>query len=262
MMTARGPRVVERIARLYPLLLLALLWEAVTRLHLVPPLFLPPLSVVLASLPQLLAQGDLAMPLLISLYRAAIGLVIAGVLGILLGLLIARVRWARLLFAPLVAFGAPAPKIAFLPVFILWFGIGHVSKIALVALTSIFPFIFAAQDGAEAVPRQQIWAAQAMGTGPWQLLAGVLLPAALPALFSGLRIALPYAIVTAFTAEMIAGGGGLGGALVMAQRYFETPTVYADIVVMLAVGYLLDIGLLALRHRWLRWQEEANDAPN
>jgi ABC-type nitrate/sulfonate/bicarbonate transport system permease component len=66
----------------------------------------------------------------------------------------------------------------------------------------------------------------------------------------------PYAIVTAFTAEMIAGGGGLGSALVMAQRYFETPTVYADILVMLAIGYIVDLGLIALRDRWLRWHQD------
>lgn len=255
-MSGWGWAVVEKITRLYPLLLVALLWEAVTRMGLVPPLFLPRLSTVLAMLPQLWADGDLLGPLLISLYRAAVGMVIAGVAGILIGLLIARAAWARILFAPLVGFGAPAPKIALLPVFILWFGIGHVSKIALVVITSIFPFVFAALDGAEAVPRQQIWAARAMGAGPWRLLRGVVLPAAMPALFSGLRIAVPYAIVTALTAEMIAGGGGLGGTLVMAQRYFETPSVYADILVMMAVGYVVDIGLLAARGRWLRWHED------
>jgi ABC-type nitrate/sulfonate/bicarbonate transport system permease component len=246
----------RQLARLYPLLLAAGLWELVARLGLVRPLFLPPLSTVLAAIPSLFLDGDLLGPLLISLFRAAAGLLMALVGGLPIGFAIARQAWARALFAPLVAFGAPAPKIAFLPIFILWFGIGHLSKILLVAATAIFPFILAAQAAAETVPTIQIWAARAMGTSGWHLLRRVLLPASLPSLLSGVRVAVPYAIITAFTAEMIAGGGGLGGALVMAQRYFETPTLYADLLVMLAVGYLTDLGLIALQRRCLRWHDD------
>jgi ABC-type nitrate/sulfonate/bicarbonate transport system permease component len=246
---------VDRVTRLYPLVLVAILWEVVGRLGLVRPLFLPPLSVILAQMPGLVRDGDLIGPLLISLYRAAAGLLIAMVVGLPVGFMIARVRAARLLFGPLVAFGSPAPKIAFLPVFILWFGIGHVSKILLVSLTAIFPFIFAAQAGAATVVMNQIWAARAMGTSDTRMLWQVVFPAALPSLMSGIRVAVPYAIITAFTAEMIAGGGGLGGTLVLAQRYFETPKVFADILVMLAVGYVVDVGVVGLRRRVLRWHE-------
>jgi ABC-type nitrate/sulfonate/bicarbonate transport system permease component len=217
--------VLRRILSLYPLLLAAAVWEAVARGGLVHPLFLPPLSVVLAGMPALLQEGDIAGPLLTSLYRAAAGLAIAMVAGLVTGLLVARVRWVRLLLGPLVAFGAPAPKIALLPVFIAWFGIGHFSKILLVAMTAVFPFI------------------------------RVVCPAALPALLTGLRVAVPYALITAFTAEMIAGGGGLGGTLVMAQRYFETPTVFADILLMLAVGYVVDLGLVRLQRTITPWSE-------
>ena len=162
----------RRLLELYPLLLLAAIWEMAARSGLVRPLFLPPLSTILAGMPGLLSDGDLAGPLLTSLYRAVAGLAVAMIVGLVTGLMIARVRWARLLFGPLVAFGSPAPKIALLPVFIAWFGIGHFSKIVLVAVTAVFPFILAAQAGAEAVPVRQIWAARAMGTsGPRAVLA-------------------------------------------------------------------------------------------
>ena len=200
----------SRLLRLYPLLLVALVWEAAARGGLVRPLFLPPLSTVLAGMPGLLRDGDLAGPLLTSLGRAAAGLVIAMAAGLILGLAIARLRWARLLFGPLVAFGAPAPKIALLPVFIAWFGIGHFSKSLLVAATAVFPFILAAQAGAEGVPMRQIWAARAMGTSSLALFQRVVFPAALPSVLNGVRVAVPYALITAFTAEMIAGGGGAG----------------------------------------------------
>jgi ABC-type nitrate/sulfonate/bicarbonate transport system permease component len=240
---------------IYPLILLVVVWEAAARLGLVRPLFLPPFSMVLDQLYATLAQGELVPPLLVSLYRTAMGLLLAAVIGIPLGFLMVRSRVMAWLFDPIVAFGNPAPKLALIPVFTLWFGIDHLSKIMLVAATTVFPFILAAAAGARSVPTNQIWAARAMGSSELTLLRRVVLPASLPALLSGVRVAVPTALLTTFTAEMVA-GGGLGGALVLAQRYFESPTVYAYLLVMLACGYLLDVELLRIRRRLLRWHEE------
>jgi ABC-type nitrate/sulfonate/bicarbonate transport system permease component len=240
----------------YPLILLALVWEAVARLGYIRPIFLPPLSTVLAQIVPLVTAGELLQPLLISLYRTAAGLGIAVAVGVTVGFLMARLRFVRWLIDPLIAFSFPSPKVAFLPVFILWFGIDHLSKIALVAFTCMFPFIVAAYAGATTVPTHQVWAARAMGTSNVQLLWRVIFPASLPSLMSGLRVGVPYALVSAFTAEMIAGGGGLGGELVLAQRYFETPTVFVYLLTMLAAGYLIDIGVLRLRRQVLRWHPE------
>ena len=165
-----------------------------------------------------------------------------------------RSRLVSWFFEPLVALGNPAPKLALIPVFTLWFGIDHVSKIMLVALTTVFPFILAAAQGARSVPISQIWAARAMGSTEFVILRRVVLPASMPALMSGLRVAVPTALLTTFTAEMVA-GGGLGGALVLAQRYFDSTTVYAYLLVMLFCGYILDVELLRIRHRVLRWHE-------
>jgi ABC-type nitrate/sulfonate/bicarbonate transport system permease component len=218
-------------------------------------LFLPPFSLVLDQLYATLAQGELVPPLLVSLYRTAMGLLLAAVIGIPLGFVMVRSRVMAWLFDPIVAFGNPAPKLALIPIFTLWFGIDHLSKIMLVAATTVFPFILAAAAGARSVPLNQIWAARAMGSSELTLLRRVVLPASLPALLSGVRVAVPTALLTTFTAEMVA-GGGLGGALVLAQRYFESPTVYAYLLVMLACGYLLDVELLRIRRRLLRWHEE------
>ena len=93
-----------------------------------------------------------------------------------------------------------------------------------------------------------------MGDGGIGLWRRVILPAALPSILSGLRVAVPIALLTAFTAEMVGGGGGLGGELVLAQRYFETPTVFACLLAMLAAGYVIDELMLLLRGYLLRWQ--------
>jgi ABC-type nitrate/sulfonate/bicarbonate transport system permease component len=248
-------RFLHGVGTIYPLLLIAAVWEAVAQLGLVRGIFLPRLSTVIVLIPKLAANGELIQPLLTSLYRAAGGLMIAMVVGVTLGFVMARNRTIRFLIEPLVSFGFSSPKIALLPIFILWFGIDHLSKILLVALTSVFPFIVSAYEGARNVTVNQLWAARAMGTSNTSLLWRVVLPASLPSLMSGLRIAIPYALMTAFTAEMIAGGGGLGGALVLAQRYFETPTVFAYILIMLATGYVLDIAFIWARRHALHWHE-------
>jgi ABC-type nitrate/sulfonate/bicarbonate transport system permease component len=238
----------------YSLVLVIVIWEAIARAGLIRPLFLPPFSSVVKQLFVVVLNGELFPPLATSLYRTAAGLLIAGVVGIPLGFLMVRSRLVSWFFEPLVALGNPAPKLALIPVFTLWFGIDHVSKIMLVALTTVFPFILSAVQGARSVPTSQVWAARAMGSTELVILRRVVLPASMPALMSGLRVAVPTALLTTFTAEMIA-GGGLGGALVLAQRYFESTTVYAYLLVMLLCGYLLDVELLRIRHRVLRWHE-------
>lgn len=250
---SRMKQLLSSVVALYPIVLLAIVWEAVTRMHLVPPIFLPPLSQVLANLAQQIVSGEIFEPLFVSLYRAAAGLAIAMVGGVIIGFLMSQIRWFRWLMNPVVLLGFPAPKVAFLPIFILWFGIDHLSKIALVAFTSIFPFIIVAQAGAETVSRVQLWAARAMGETRLGILRRIILPAAFPSLMSGVRVAVPYALIAAFTAEMIAGGGGLGGDLVYAQRFFETKTVFTILIVMLAAGWLADHGIIALRRHLLRW---------
>jgi ABC-type nitrate/sulfonate/bicarbonate transport system permease component len=246
---------IRRLAAYWPILVVAALWEASARAGLIRPIFLPPLSATLAQGLALIGDGELLEPLAASLYRAFAGLGLALVFGIALGLFMARSRRLRLLADPLVALGFPAPKIAFLPIFVLWFGIEHLSKILLVAFSCVFPLIIATYHEAEAVRPRLLWSARALGTGEAALARRIVLPASLPGIFAGLRVAVPVALVTDFTAEMVAGGGGVGAALMYAQRFFETPTVFVYILVMLATGLVSDALLLALRRRVLPWHD-------
>ena len=258
-MNARLGNIGRMIASLCPLLVVVVVWESVARAGLVRPIFLPSFSAVMAEAWVLARSGDLGMPLLVSLYRAAAGLAIALAWGIPIGFLMARWRLVWRMLDPLVAVGYPAPKLAFVPIFVLWFGIDHLSKILLVAFSCLFPIIISAHAGALTVSLRQIWAAQAMGTSQAALFRNVIFPATLPTLMSGLRVAVPLALLTAFTAEMVAGGGGLGGALVLAQRYFESPAVFVYILTMLISGYVIDSAFLMARRRLLRWDD--SEAP-
>lgn len=246
-----------KVVSLYPLVLIAALWEVVARAGLTPPIFLPPFSHVVAELFTQLLSNHFWEPMLISLYRAFAGFAIAMVIGVTLGIAMAQFTWVNRFMAPLISTGFPAPKIALLPIFILWFGIDHLSKILLVALVCVFPFIVAAHGAASTVPRAQIWAAQAMATSRFGMIFRIVLPASFPSLLSGVRVAIPQALVSAFTAEMIAGGGGLGGELVYAQRFFETTIVFEILILMLAIGYVIDVLFLRLRTYTLRWHEQA-----
>jgi len=245
-----------RVVSLYPLVLLAAVWEVVARTGLTPPIFLPAFSHVVADLFTQLLAGQFFDPMLVSLYRAFAGFAIAMVIGVTTGIAMAQFTWLNRFMTPIISTGFPAPKIALLPIFILWFGIDHMSKILLVAFVCVFPFIVAAYGAASTVPRAQIWAAQAMATTRAGMIFRVVLPASLPSLLSGVRVAIPQALVSAFTAEMIAGGGGLGGELVYAQRFFETTTVFEILILMLAIGYVIDTLFLKLRIHTLRWHEQ------
>lgn len=245
-----------RLRSLASVMLLLVIWESAARAQLAPPVLLPAFTVVAAELARIIADGSLASDLALSLYRAFTGLALAGACGILLGMLMARGRVVHWLIDPLVAIGFPSPKIAFLPVFILWFGIESLSKILLVAFACVFPVIIGTYSAARAVHRVLLWSAFSLGTTQHALLMRVILPACYPRIFATLRIALPVALITTFTAEMVAGGGGMGATLVYSQRFFESPTVFAYILVMLGIGLLLDAAVHAFARRYLAWAEE------
>lgn len=244
------------LAYLYPVALVVVAWDLVVRAGWARPLFLPAPAAVAEQFAQLLQAGEVVKPLFVSLYRAACGALLALFIGAAAGLAMARSHWARWGIDPLVSLAFPAPKIAFMPIFILWFGIDDLSKILLVAFTCVFPIIVATYHGATAVPKTAIWSAQAMGTSERAMLVRVILPATLPFIFSGLRVTVPVALITAYTAEMVAGGGGLGGALMYAQRFFQTPAVFVHILLMLLSGVVFDQVMLGLRRFVIPWQPE------
>ena len=237
------------------ILLFIALWEIAARIHVAPAVLLPPFSIVAAQLWHSTLDGTLAADLSISLARAFCGLALATGGGVVLGLLMARNRTIEWLVDPLVALGFPSPKIAFIPIFILWFGIESLSKVLLVTFACVFPVIIGTYSAARAVSRQFIWSALSLGSNRFSLFRHVILPACYPRIFTTFRIVVPVGLITTFTAEMVAGGGGMGATLIYSQRFFESPTVFAYIVVMLAVGLVVDAVMRRFQNRFLRWAE-------
>jgi ABC-type nitrate/sulfonate/bicarbonate transport system permease component len=243
-------------ARSFTLVLLLLLWEGLARSGIVSRFMLPPLAPVIERIGEDIVSGDFVFNTARTLGRALAGFAIAGVGGVALGMLMVRSAMARWFFEPVISAGFPMPKVAFLPIFILWFGVYDMSKIFMVVIDAIFPVITATIVGLQGVEREFVWSARNLGATPRQVVWEIMLPAASPQILTGLQVALPIAIVIAIATEMLMGGIGLGGALLEASRMADSPSVFAGLVEMAAVGYAAIKCMSVIRHRLLRWHQE------
>jgi ABC-type nitrate/sulfonate/bicarbonate transport system permease component len=220
---------------------------------------LPPLSDVIARIWNDAIAGDLFLNAGLTLYRALVGFLIAAIGGIFLGAVMSRNALARWFFDPIISVGFPMPKIAFLPVVILWLGVYDVSKITIIVIDAIFPVIAATLIAIRGVERELIWSARNMGASDRELMWQIVLPAALPQILTGLQVALPLSMIVAVVAEMLMGGYGLGGAMMTASRFADSRGVFAGIVEIAIVGYVLIKAMAILRRRLLIWHQEANE---
>jgi ABC-type nitrate/sulfonate/bicarbonate transport system permease component len=239
------------------ILVVLLAWELVARSGTMTPYMLPPLSDVIARIVRDAASGDLGVNAALTLYRALTGFAIAAVVGVALGLAMSRRVGVRWFFDPLISVGFPMPKIAFLPIIVLWLGVYDVSKISMVVLDATFPVVTATLAGLAGVERELIWSARNLGARERELLWQVMLPAALPQIMTGLQVALPIALIVAIVAEMLMSGYGIGGAMLTASRFADSRGVFAGILEIAIIGYALVKGMALLRRRLLAWHAEA-----
>ncbi len=244
-------------ARVFSIFALALAWELAARSGAFTPYMLPALSAVLERIWHDLIAGDLLLNTGVTLYRALSGFVIGAIAGIALGMGISRNRLINWFFDPIISVGFPMPKIAFLPIVILWLGVYDLSKITMIAVEAIFPVVTATVVGIRGVERELLWSARNMGAGERELLWQIAVPAALPQVITGLQVALPIALIVAVVTEMFMGGYGLGGAMNTASRFADSRGVFAGIVEIAVIGYALVKGMTLIRRRLLRWHQEA-----
>ena len=249
-----------RLARWSSIVLLIVAWELFARSGAVTTFMLPPLSMVCERIWEDAAGGELLNNLGLTLYRALAGFAIAAVPGILLGILIARISSVRWFFDPVVSVGFPMPKIAFIPIIVLWFGVYDVSKISIVVFDAIFPIVTATVAGTRGVDRELIWSGRNLGATERELLREIILPAALPQILTGLQVALPIALIVTIIAEMTTAGSGLGGEMLHASRFVDSLGVFASLVEIAIVGVLLIKGQAMIRTRLLHWHQETRQA--
>jgi len=236
---------------------LAIAWELFARSGAVTPFQLPTLSSVLVRIGSDAMSGALWLNAGVTLYRALAGFAIAAVVGIVLGMAMTRIAIVRWFFDPIVSVGFPMPKVAFLPVIILWLGVYDASKITMIVVDAAFPVITATIVGIQSVDKYLIWSARNLGASNREMLWQIMLPAAMPQILTGLQVALPIALILAVFTEMVMGGYGLGGAMMSASRFADSRGVFAGILEIAVLGYVLVKGMAILRRRLLKWHQEA-----
>jgi NitT/TauT family transport system permease protein len=213
------------------------------------------------AIPAILSdRGDL-INILASLRRMAIGLSLAVVLAIPLGLMMGRSRGVASFFNPLLMVIYPVPKAALMPVIMLWLGVGDVSKTLVIFLGVSLPIIYHSFQGAKAVEEKMLWSGAAMGMSAAQRMRRIVLPAALPEILTGCRTGLVLALITMVTSEMIARQSGAGNILFNALDMAQYDTVFAMIIIIGAMGIILDAAFERLRASLVKWSEPRFDIP-
>ena len=221
---------------------------------LVDPYFVSPLSEVLAAWWDLLVTGQLWTHLSASLIRSGAGFGLALAIAVPLGAAIAWYRPVRELISPVLELFRNTAALALLPVFLLILGIGETSKIAIVLYACFFPILLNTISGVPAVDKQLLRSARVLGLSPVTTFRKVVFPAALPTIFTGIRIAGAAAILVLIAAEMIGATAGLGYLINYSQYNFLIPQMYAAILTTTALGLAVNYGLVGIERRFSRWR--------
>jgi ABC-type nitrate/sulfonate/bicarbonate transport system permease component len=244
--------------RIVPLLLVAALWQVASMAGLLPKAVLPAFSDVIVALAGLVTSGEIFPDTAASFLRAGTGFAIAVVLGVTLGLLMARVRAVQRAVEPILLVIYPVPKPALIPLFMVWLGIGDISKITVIALSCLLPVVVSTFNSARSVDEMLLWSARARGTPERRLLWRVVLPAALPQIATGVRTAIAIAIIVLVSSEFISAERGLGFLIFSYGGVGADDAMLAVILYLTALGYLLDRAYVAGLRRLMAWHEFAH----
>ncbi len=234
-------------------LVVVLLWEVFGRQ--VNPLFLSYPSAIVAALLQLLKTGELQRQALGSLHVFAVGLSGALVLGILIGLLMGRYRLAEYLLDPYVYALDATPRVALIPLLLLWFGLGTSSKVAIVFLSGLFPVLMNTFSGVRTVSAQLVDIGRAYGAGEGKIFSKIILPASLPFIMAGIRLAVGRALIGIITAEMFTAVTGMGALLVRYSSALATDKFFVPVIFLALLGVGLSSGVEKLQKHLAPWKE-------
>jgi ABC-type nitrate/sulfonate/bicarbonate transport system permease component len=254
----RGLVLLRSAVRLIGPLTVLVTWELAARCGLVNTLLFPPPSKAFADLVVLVSSGYLSKALYASLFRVVCGFTLAVMVGVSLGVAMARIRLVNDFFDPLVELLRPISPLALFPLAILWFGIGDGSKIFVIALAAFFPVILNTFAGARSIDTNLIRASRSLGATELEIFTGIVLPASLPYIFTGVRLAWGISLIVIIAAEMVGATVGMGYMVLEAQQTFRTERVFAGIFVIGTVGFATDLGFRRLRQWLLPWYRETD----
>ncbi len=233
------------------------LWQLASTLNWVSPVFLPPPAKVLAAVGRLLRDGYVDSTLLehawASLSRVFLALLFTILIGVPAGIAMGASRIGRGILDPIIEFIRPLPPLAYLPLVIIWFGIGEPAKVLVIGLAMLAPIAISTAAGIRSAPLSQVNAARSFGATRWQVLAHVLVPSALPEIVTGIRIALGAGWSTLVAAELVAASQGLGFMIESAAQFLVTDIVIVGIFVISALAFGFEALLRLVERLFLPW---------
>jgi ABC-type nitrate/sulfonate/bicarbonate transport system permease component len=230
-------------------------WEAAARSGLWSKILFPSLVNIGQELLLFFTRSASLMEAWTSLYRALGGFALAALVGILLGILMGRSKTVAGLLDPLFSGTYAVPKLALFPIFIFVFGIGSLSKVALVFLECLYPIVIMSYAGARNVSRIFLWSAQNMGASRADILRRVVIPATAPFIFAGFRVAVPVAMIVVVITEMVSSADGLGYLVIYSLSSLRTDRMLAVVAVIALLGYALDKAVVLARDRLIYWEK-------
>ncbi len=234
---------------------LLVLWEVAARAIALDAF--PPAHQAIAELPALVRDREALADIGGSLWRMAAGFALAVFIAAPLGICMGRSRAIAAAVNPVAAIFYPIPKAALMPLLLLWLGVGDASKVFVIFLATSLPLLYHSQQGARSVDEKIVWSAMAMGVGRMARLFRIILPAALPEILIGCRVALTMSLIVMVTSEMIARESGAGNILFNSLDMAIYPLVYAMILIIGVIGFLIDAAFERVRAHLVRWAESA-----
>jgi ABC-type nitrate/sulfonate/bicarbonate transport system permease component len=238
------------------ILLLLCLWQY-SAVYVIDTPTWPPVTRIFEAWVDNIVDGSLIRNLLATLWRQMLGYWLAVVLGIGGGLLMGYYRIAYNLLEPIIEIFRPIPGPAYLPVLVLFVGIGHEMKVVLILVASLFPILLNTYAGVRSIDPVQLDTARTLGLTTLQTLREIILPAASPQILTGMRISLAISLILAILSEMIVSNDGLGYFTLLAERTFKIPDMYAGIFTLAMFGYALNRLFLFGEARLIRWHHES-----
>jgi NitT/TauT family transport system permease protein len=259
-MSGRLARFVPLISTIVSIALLVVIWKLVIAVFDVSKFVLPQPEHVIRGVRHLVDSNGFWSDVQTTLEETLIGFAIALVLGIALGTLLGRVIWLEQAMRPVIVASQVVPKVALIPLFIIWFGFGITSKIIIVALLSFFPILLNVILGVRSVDSGQRDVMRSLNASRWQTFRRLEYPSTLPYILAGMEVGIVFAVVGAVVGEYLGGDHGLGYRIVTSLNNLEAETLFAVILVLTLFGFLLYLAVVALKRFLIPWHDSTIDS--
>lgn len=239
-----------------PVVLLGL-WEVAAHFKFIDPRFFPPPSSIVHQFAALVASGELGANVAASLQRLGLGMLLGGLPALLLGLAMGISRPLRAAIDPLISATYPIPKSAILPLVLLIFGLGEMSKVVMVALGAFYPIVINTVVGVANIDKIYLDVGQNYRANRWQVFRTIALPGALPSIMAGVKLAVGMGLILIAISEMVAANDGIGYMIWNAWQVLTVDTMYVGLLVIAVLGFLFSLVLDEVEHRLIPWKGRA-----